>query len=593
MVEVIPAGCWFSVVGIFSIQHSTPAELLRCAGPRPRPVYQVPQKPPQAVQNYLQPMSAASSSGSVPEPSAAPSPQETTLTKQARQHKAQGNTTLALQLYKQSLTELFQLKDTLADNSTQKQDILAEIEILLKEAEQLKAKTRAIEISSGSSNSSSVMEGNNGPSSTSTTNSTSNNGTISLRILGHRVTKDNVTKYGVEVLIQGGPTARTICGLPAQGQDERWILEKRYSQFEKMAKALKAENSKEYTAAPVVLPKKNFALFGNESEAFVKQRTEGLATMLNTIQNNSALLFTQAIGGFMSSTIEDIRQRETMQSFLKRKAMEEKRQGSGGQDEMRKARLARFNLHTHEDDESEEETKDPEEEEPEDAEEPEEPEDTKAPEDPETTAASTKPTSTESPKKENGEEQQRDLSLAPVAVQKRMSGIYDKEITKGSKPGAAAAVPNAGTTTTSPSNPTTSSPPPALKPTAPNDAYTGLNLRLLGYKVMDKKTVTYGVSAHLTNSFSKLLVGMSTTDESERWIMDKTYTDFIQLFKTLKKKHAALFKSNSAQLELVPPSSGLFGNKQEATFLKKRVRRLETLLFVVLLSNCVFIFFGR
>jgi hypothetical protein len=46
MVEVIPAGCWFSVVGIFSIQHSTPAELLRCAGPRPRPVYQVPQKPP-------------------------------------------------------------------------------------------------------------------------------------------------------------------------------------------------------------------------------------------------------------------------------------------------------------------------------------------------------------------------------------------------------------------------------------------------------------------------------------------------------------------------------------------------------------------
>jgi len=539
-------------------------------------------------------MSAASSSGSVPEPSAAPSPQETTLTKQARQHKAQGNTTLALQLYKQSLTELFQLKDTLADNSTQKQDILAEIEILLKEAEQLKAKTRAIEISSGSSNSSSVMEGNNGPSSTSTTNSTSNNGTISLRILGHRVTKDNVTKYGVEVLIQGGPTARTICGLPPQGQDERWILEKRYSQFEKMAKALKAENSKEYTAAPVVLPKKNFALFGNESEAFVKQRTEGLATMLNTIQNNSALLFTQAIGGFMSSTIEDIRQRETMQSFLKRKAMEEKRQGSGGQDEMRKARLARFNLHTHEDDESEEETKDPEEEEPEDAEEPEEPEDTKAPKDPETAAASTKQSSTESPKKENGEEQQRDLSLAPVAVQKRMSGIYDKEIAKGSKPGAAAAGPNAGnTTTTSPSNPTTSSPPPALKPTAPNDAYTGLNLRLLGYKVMDKKTVTYGVSAHLTNSFSKLLVGMSTTDESERWIMDKTYADFIQLFKTLKKKHAALFKSNSAQLELVPPSSGLFGNKQEATFLKKRVRRLEALLFVVLLSNCVFIFFGR
>ena len=258
------------------------------------------------------------------------------LTEQAREASSKGKVAEALSLYKESLASLFQLKDSLPDTSEEKKNILQEIEILLKEAEKLKAKaSRDISVSSsttGSAASSRISSQDESP-----------NGTISLRILGHRITNENVTRYGVEVLIQGGPLARTICGLPSTGQDERWILEKRYSQFEAMSKALKSESTNAYIESNVKLPKKNFVLFGKDSEEFVKERTQGLAIMLDTIQSNSQLVFTRALGHFLSGNIDDIKQRETMQHFLKRRAMEQNRM-SGGQDEMRKARLARMGL---------------------------------------------------------------------------------------------------------------------------------------------------------------------------------------------------------------------------------------------------------
>ena len=451
------------------------------------------------------------------------------LLAQARLAQQNGNDTEALNLFKQAGKSLLEQSKSLEESSKEKKELLIQVQNVLEEAERL-AETRR----TGSDNSS--------QSDISATPATS--GTIKLRILGHRVNKESVTYYGIEVLIQSGPDARTICGLPPTGEDERWILEKRYSQFDTMSKALKLENATSYTTANVTLPPKTLFSFGKDSEEFIKERTQGLANMLETIQSHSDLLFTRAFGAFMSGVIGDIRQRETMASFLKRKAIEQKRNG-GGQEEMRKAALARVNLAmggSEEDSEEEEEEED----------------------------------------NDDGEDDDdvEPLNIAPTrTVQKRNSGIYNldnqsamrttefrtnaktltpvqlvnptnasaSQETKETKETKETS-PSLATSATSPSTPSTPSTPPTssgpsmppIPSYSPKDAYNDLEINLLGYRnsknSKENKDIMYGVSIKFTGVYSKRLIHLESSSSGARWILDKKYSDFTLLYKTLKKK---------------------------------------------------------
>ena len=97
----------------------------------------------------------------------------------------------------------------------------------------------------------------------------------------------------------------------------------------------------------------------------------------------------------------------------------------------------------------------------------------------------------------------------------------------------------------------------------------------MGYKIIDKKTVAYGVVLKFDTPLARALIG-AEEEEGERWILDKQYVDFTNLHKTLKKNYSSLFKENKKELELVASSAGLFGNAHDTTFLKKRVQAVNT-----------------
>ena len=87
----------------------------------------------------------------------------------------------------------------------------------------------------------------------------------------------------------------------------------------------------------------------------------------------------------------------------------------------------------------------------------------------------------------------------------------------------------------------------------------------------------YGVSIKFTGVYSKRLIHLESSSSGARWILDKKYSDFTLLYKTLKKKYKTIFQNNSNELDLITPSTSIFsGKSSNANILKKRVEILDT-----------------
>ena len=208
--------------------------------------------------------------------------------KRARSLAAAGELVDALGIYKKAIPVLLQHSGTLRKGSKQKKALLADVKAAIESAEELTAKISAApkEDSSiddaaaadrhsrsakpaarnttltaaaaaaaiaGAKATPTAVGGRGGaipsfsPSSSTVASSLASElmspTGISLRVLGHRKVDENIVKYGIEVIARGD-LALSILRLDKNEPDQRWIIEKRYSQFDQAFQALRRESAR-------------------------------------------------------------------------------------------------------------------------------------------------------------------------------------------------------------------------------------------------------------------------------------------------------------------------------------------------------------
>jgi hypothetical protein len=405
---------------------------------------------------------------------------------------------------------------------------------------------------------------------------------LSLRVLGHLKSDGDVVKYGIEIIVRGA-TALSILGLGQDQNNQRWIVEKRFSQFDQAFQALRREcvEAKSASAgtaqfelaspttraalAALELPPKGGLFQASGGTEFIKARTQGLAVFLDGIQRCGALCKSRAIGKFLSAP-KDVKQRETLERFLRRKEQEARArtQDTAAADEMRRSALERANL---------------------------------------VLPTGMANTASSSPS-------------APEEVLATGTGTGTATAATSSSPlRPAPASASAASPTKRPSTKRLSGPPPSAVPppappaskhaqsilsqsshhstsasgayTTPTGAYAQLKLRLLGYK-FTHDAVLFGISLNIVGPNVHALIGIPEAAGNQRWIVDKPFSAFVALRDELRSRHATIMSSlpsfpDDAYLSVKCPNAG----EKEKAYLAARVNGLNAWISAIITKYAV------